>query len=182
MMNKFIKEVYPYVIIVIVVVLIRSFVVTPVIVNGPSMEKTLYEGELLILNKIDKEFNKIDRFDIVVINDKKDKELIIKRIIGMPGDKVEYIDNKLYINDELVKDVYRNGKTKNFRIKDICMTDEKYNGNCEFDVVPDDTYLVLGDNREVSLDSRVLGFINSDDIKGTTRLRLWPLNKIGMVK
>ena len=181
-MNKFIKELYPYVIIVIVVVLIRSFIVTPVIVNGPSMEETLYDGELLILNKLDKELDKLKRFDIVVINDKKDKELIIKRIIGMPGDKVEYIDNKLYINDKKVKDIYASGNTKNFRIKDICMMDDTYNGNCDFDTVPQGYYLVLGDNREVSLDSRILGFISKDDIKGTTSIRIWPLNKIGIVK
>lgn len=181
-MKDFIKEIYSYILIIVVVVLIRSFIVTPVVVNGPSMEKTLYNGELLILNKLDKELNRLERFDIVVINDTKDKELIIKRIIGMPGDKIQYIDNKLYINEEEVEDIYGNGTTKGFGISDICKVDNKFNGNCDFDKVPDGYYLVLGDNREVSLDSRILGFISKDDIKGTTSLRLWPINRLGIVK
>lgn len=181
-MKKFVKEIYSYIIIIIIVVLVRSFIITPVIVNGPSMEKTLYNGELLILNKLDKELNKLKRYDIVVINDKNDNELIIKRIIGMPGDKVEYIDNKLYINDQEVEDNYGTGTTKNFSMSDICKATDKFNGNCNFDKIPDNYYLVLGDNREVSLDSRILGFISKEDIKGTTSLRLWPINKIGIVK
>jgi signal peptidase I len=181
-MKKFIKELYPYIIIVIVVVLIRTFIATPVVVNGPSMEKTLYDGELLILNKLSKSFNKLNRFDIVVVNDEKDNELIIKRIIGIPGDKVEYIDNKLYINDELIYNDYGNGQTNNFKISDICEAGDSIRNECDYDTVPDGYYLVLGDNREISYDSRKLGFINEKDIKGTTSLRIWPLTKIGKVK
>jgi signal peptidase I len=181
-MKKFLKELYPYVIIVVVVILIRTFIATPVVVNGPSMETTLYNGEILILNKLSKTIGELERFDIVVVNDTKDNELIIKRIIGLPGDKVEYIDNKLYINEELIEDDYAYGQTDSFDISDICVASGNKKSNCDYDTVPQGYYLVLGDNREVSYDSRKLGFIKEEDIKGTTSLRIWPLTKIGLVK
>ena len=124
-MEKFIKEIVPYIIIIIVVVLIRSFIITPVEVDGASMENTLHDGELLLLSKISYKVSDIKRFDIVVINKGNDK--VVKRVIGLPGDKVEYIDNKLYINDAEVKDIYAKNATEDFDIKDICMVKEDRN-------------------------------------------------------
>ena len=95
-MKKFIKELIPYVVIVIVVVLIRSYLVTPVIVSGDSMEPTLNNKELLLLNKINYKLNDIKRFDIVVI--KIDNKEIIKRVIGLPGENVLYQSDKLYVD------------------------------------------------------------------------------------
>lgn len=179
--KKVIKEILSYVVIILIVVLIRTFIATPVIVNGPSMEKTLYDGEMLILNKLSKRLGDIDRFDIVVIDDDADDELIIKRIIGLPGDKVAYKDNKLYINDELVED-YGYGETQDFDIYDICMAGGGSKNSCNYETIPDNYYLVLGDNRVVSYDSRYIGFINYEDIKGKVLIRLWPLNKIGSIE
>ena len=178
-MEKFIKEVIPYIIIIIVVVLIRSFIITPVEVDGASMENTLHDGELLLLSKISYKVSDIKRFDIVVINKGNDK--VVKRIIGLPGDKVEYIDNKLYINDKEVKDTYAKNATEDFDIKDICMVKESVE-DCPYDTVPEETYLVLGDNRLVSSDSRANGFIKKEDIVGKAVFRIWPLNKIGFIK
>ena len=87
-MKKFLKEWVPYVIIIIIVVLIRTYIVTPVIVRGSSMENTLHEGEVLLLSKISYKINDIKRYDIVVIKD-KDNDYIIKRIIVKPGENVE---------------------------------------------------------------------------------------------
>lgn len=178
-MEKFIKELIPYVIIIIVVVLIRSFIITPVEVDGASMENTLHDGELLLLSKISYKISEIKRFDIVVINKGNDK--VVKRIIGLPGDKIEYIDNKLYINNEEVDDIYAKNATEDFDVKDICMVKENVD-NCTYDKVPEGTYLVLGDNRLVSADSRANGFIKEDDIVGKAVFRIWPLNKIGFIK
>ena len=66
-MKKFLKEIYPYIVIVVVVVIIRTFFITPVVVDGPSMEDTLYDNELLLLNKISYKISNIERYDIVVI-------------------------------------------------------------------------------------------------------------------
>ena len=115
-MKNFIKELIPYVIIVILVVFIRSFIITPVIVRGDSMDDTLIDGEVLFLSKISYRVGEIKRFDIVVIRD-GDNDLIIKRVIGLPGDNVKYRDNVLYINGKKYKDIYANGKTEDFDLQ-----------------------------------------------------------------
>lgn len=176
-MNKIIKELIPYIIIVIVVVLIRTYIVTPVIVRGDSMDNTLKNGEYLFLSKISYRIHDIERFDIVVIKD-TDDDLIIKRIIGLPGDNVEYKDNKLYINDKEVKDKYGIGITDDFDLEDIC---DINNDNC-VSKIPKNMYLALGDNREVSADSRVKGLFTKEQILGKATLRIWPLTKIEIVK
>ena len=116
--NKFLNEIIPYIVIVIAVIIIRSYIVTPVIVRGDSMDYTLKDGQILFLSKISYRLHDIKRYDIIVINEEKD--LIIKRVIGLPGDKVEYIDNKLYINNHKVKDDYGIGNTSDFTLEDIC--------------------------------------------------------------
>ena len=164
-MKKFIKELIPYVIIVLVVVLIRSFLVTPVIVSGDSMVPTLKDKELLLLNKINYRLNDIQRFDIVVI--KLDNKEIIKRVIGLPGEEVLYRNNTLYIDGHELDNEY-DFETDDFSLKTIC--------NCTR--IPKDKYLVLGDNRSVSADSRIMGLIDREDIEGSVEISLWPIKKV----
>jgi len=175
-MKNFIKESMPYVIIVILVIIIRSFIITPVVVRGDSMDNTLVDGEVLFLSKISYHIHDIKRFDVVVIRD-KDNDLIIKRIIGLPGDNVKYKDNQLYINNEIVSDNYSNGETENFDLQTICMIN---NDEC-VSKIPEDMYLVLGDNREVSADSRVKGLFKRDVILGKAVFRIWPFNRIKII-
>ena len=176
-MKKNIKELVPYLIIVIVVVFIRSYIITPVIVRGDSMDDTLKDGQVLFLNKINYRFNSIKRFDIIVIKD-QDNDLIIKRVIGKPGDYVEYKDNILYINNKKLKDKYGNGQPWHSNLEEICHIN---NDNCN-GKIPKGKYLALGDNREVSADSRVKGLFTRKQILGKATLRLWPINKITIVK
>lgn len=154
-----IKELIPYVVIVVVVVLIRTFIVTPVVVSGDSMVPSLKDGQLLLLNKLSYRFKEIDRFDVVVV--KVGKNEIIKRVIGLPGETVEYRDNDLYINGELIETEY------DFDTDDF---DEK--------VIPDNEYFVLGDNRAISSDSRIIGMIKRKDIIGETSVSLWPVKSV----
>ena len=168
-MKKIIKELYPYVIIIIVVILTRSFIITPVIVSGKSMLPNFNDGELLLVRKIDYNEKTIKRFDVVVI--KKDKEEIIKRIIGIPGEHISYKNNKLYINDELISEDYSHLNTKDFNLEEIC--------SCS--IIPEGKYLVLGDNRPISKDSRSIGLIDEKDIVGKSVFRLWPITKIGTI-
>ena len=84
-MIKFIKELYTYVVIVVVVVLFRTFIATPVRVDGDSMKDTLHNNDILILNKLSKSYK---RFDIVVIDYNNSK--LVKRIIGLPGENISY--------------------------------------------------------------------------------------------
>ena len=103
---KKIKEISIYLLIIVMVILIRTFIITPVRVNGTSMDPTLKNGEIMILNKIKYNKNDIKRFDIVVV--KMDKELLIKRVIGLPNEEIKYVDNKLYINGEYIKEPFLN--------------------------------------------------------------------------
>lgn len=164
-MKKFIKELIPYIVIIIAVVLIRTYIITPVIVVGDSMVPTLDDDQILLLNKLDYKFNEIERYDIVVI--KVENSEIIKRVIGLPGETIEYRNNILYINGHEEETTY-NFDIEDFNLKDIC--------NC--DKIPKDKYLVLGDNRMVSSDSRIIGLIDKEDIEGSTSISLWPIKKI----
>lgn len=173
-MKKIVKELYPYVLIIVVVVLLRTFIITPVIVSGDSMKPNLSNGEFLLVRKIGYNSNTIDRFDIVVVkikNEEGKEEEIIKRIIGLPGEHISYKDNKLYVNDGLVEENYMFRNTKDFNLEEICTCNS----------IPEGKYLMLGDNRPVSKDSRSIGLINEDDIVGKAVVRIWPLTKIGSI-
>ena len=176
-MKKIIEELIPYVVIIIVVVIIRTFIVTPVIVRGDSMDETLHDGEVLILNKISYKFSNIERYDIIVIKD-EDDDYIIKRVIGMPGDDIEYKNNKLYINGKKVNKSFTKDETEDFDLEEIC---DINNDECE-NGIPKGKYLVLGDNRDISADSRIKGLIDKKQIMGKTTIRLWPLTKINIIK
>lgn len=174
-MKKIMKEWGTYIVIIIVIILIRSFIITPIIVKGASMEPTLKENEVLFLSKISYKNHQPKRFDIVVVDTGND--LIIKRIIGLPGEKVEYKNNKLYINDKQIDDPYPKNNTEDFNLEEIC---EIRNDNC-VTIIPEDKYLVLGDNRKISADSRAKGLFKKEEIKGKVVFRLWPLNKIEII-
>lgn len=159
---KKLKELMPYIIIVVVVLLVRSFIVTPGLVNGSSMEPTLHNNELVLINKIG--LNKgIDRYDIVVV--KYENSTIIKRVIGLPYETVEYINDILYIDGEIV-----NTKVDFEYTKDFKLTAGK------------NEYIVLGDNRNISKDSRIIGPVKESDIIGKVDLVLFPFSKFGKVK
>ena len=152
------NDILSYVIIILVVVLVRTFIITPVRVVGSSMDKTLKEGEILLLEKIDKKYK---RYDIVVI--KENNERIIKRIIGMPGESVKIVEGVIYINGEAIEDKYASSYTGDFSL-------DKF----DLDVIPENSYFVLGDNRIVSKDSRLLGPINKKKIQGKAIYRIYP--------
>lgn len=160
--KKFIKALVPYIVIVVVVVLIRTFIITPGIVNGESMESTLFNGDFVLVNKIGLWFG-IDRFDIVVV--KLDNDTIIKRVIGLPGDTVKYADNVLYINGERVQTPIEFEATDDFTL-----TANK------------NEYIVLGDNRNVSKDSRLIGPVSRKQIKGKVNLVLYPFDDFGFIE
>ena len=171
MKKEKIKEISIYLLIIVMVILIRTFIITPVRVNGTSMDPTLKNGEIMILNKVKYNNNDIKRFDIVVI--KMDKELLIKRVIGLPNEEVKYVDNKLYINGEYLKEPFLNDDvyTTNFSLDDF-----------KLKKIPENCYFAMGDNREVSLDSRTFGCFSKDKILGSANLVLFPFTKLGYKK
>lgn len=165
-MKKWVKELYPYLIIIVIVLLIKQFIVTPIMVNGPSMEPTLKENDVMLLDKISYRFHKIERFDIVVIY--HHDTYIIKRVIGLPGENIVYQDNILYVDGQEVEENFDHAKTEDFSIEEL-----------NSGTVPEDCYLVLGDNRVDSLDSRMIGFIKKDQILGHAKFTLYPFNRFG---
>lgn len=168
MKKNIFKELLYYGIIIIVVVVFREFLYSPIVVRETSMVPTLYDGDVMILNKIGYRINGIDRFDIVVFN--YDKERLIKRVIGVPGDTVEYSDNKLYINGEYIEEDFTREDTEDFLLEVV-----------GYSVIPVGKYLVMGDNRPVSKDSRTFGLIDEDDIIGYTDIVVFPFKDIGEV-
>ena len=168
-MNKRIKNVLSYVLVIIVALLIKMYVFSPIRVNGTSMYPTLNEGDIMFLNEIGYYINGVNRFDIVVV--KTDDDRIIKRVIGLPGETVEYKDNILYINGEEVKEDFTHDVTHNFSLSEI-----------GHDTIPEGYYFVVGDNRGNSYDSRKIGLVSKSQIKGKTNLILYPFNRIGNAK
>ena len=158
---KIIKEILPYVLIIIAVILIRTFIITPVRVDGASMDQTLEDGQILLLYKL----SNIGYGDIIVLDEEKEGEIIIKRIIGMPGDTVSINDNTVYVNGEELEEDYAYGETSDY----------------EEITLGDDEYFILGDNRPISKDSRYFGPVKEDEIIGKVIFRLWPFNKFGTI-
>ena len=132
------------------------------------MVPTLLDGDIMILDKIGYRINGLKRFDIVVI--KYNNEKIIKRVIGLPGDYIEYKDNILYVNWKEIKEEYKRDITNNFSLKDL-----------GYEKIPENKYLVLGDNRSISKDSRIIGLIDKEDIEGYTGIIVFPFKRIGNV-
>ena len=173
----------PYIIIIFFVVIIRIFIATPVRVNGSSMSPTLKNGDTMILYKLEKKIKGIKRFDIVVIQ--TDSGKLIKRVIGLPGEKITYRIEK----DDKKKEygvLYVDGK----KVAEDFLTDAAKLSTCheEWEIceseieVPDGEYFVMGDNRINSKDSRMIGTISDEDILGTTELIIFPLNRMGKTK
>ncbi len=162
---KFLKDIIPYIVIIIAVVLFRSYIITPVEVEGTSMYSTLDNGEILLLKKYDKNYK---RFDVIVFSNGKDK--LIKRIVGLPGETIEYKNNKLYIDGKYIKEPFlkNNQKTYDFNLEDI-----------GYEKIPDGSYFVLGDNRTNSTDSRIIGPVSSKQIAGKTDFVIFPFTKFG---
>ncbi len=167
--KKLLKELLPYVIIIIIVILVRTFIITPAVVDGDSMLPNLQNNNVIILNKLDFKLNDIKRFDVVVVNYKDEK--LIKRVIGLPGEHIEYKDNCLYVNGFVTNENFNHKNTADYKLEMI-----------GYLTIPGDKYFVVGDNRTDSTDSRVLGLIDKKDILGSVSYRIFPLNKISKIK
>lgn len=164
-----------FVVALILALIIRTFFFSPIVVDGPSMQPTLYDRDQMIVNKFIYKLKDPDRFDIVIFHASEDKDFI-KRVIGLPGEHVMVKDNVLYINGEEVEQPFLEGHhivTNDFTL-------EMLPGGHE--VIPEGYVLVLGDNRSNSTDSRSLGLVRIDQIVGKTNLVYWPLERIHIVK
>lgn len=166
--KEFLKDSAKYIIIIIVVLLIVTYIVSLQQVVGPSMTPNYVDGDILILNKLYYHLKKPKRFEVVAIK-YDDSKYFIKRVIGLPGEHVAYKDGILYIDGVEVNEKFN-------KVDSIDDFDLKKLG---YDVIPDDYYFVVGDNRTDSLDSRYkeVGLINKKDFIGKIVIRIWPFRK-----
>ncbi|MFC7363762.1 MULTISPECIES: signal peptidase I [Bhargavaea] len=160
--------------------IIRYFLFTPIVVDGESMMPTLEDGDKMIVNKIGYTIGEPERFDIVVFHAPEQKDYI-KRVIGLPGDHIEYRDDQLFINgeayDEPYLDEYKEAVTDGTLTEDFTLEEK-----IQRETVPDGHVFVMGDNRRFSKDSRHIGVVPFDEIIGSTSLIFWPMQDIGFVK
>ena len=161
---------------IIIAVLFRSYFFASYVVDGKSMEPTLSDGNLLIVNKIIYGMKDIDRFDVIVFH-ANEQEDYVKRVIGEPGDSIAYHDDQLFVNGKKIDESY----LEPFRTNDGSLltedfTLEELTGEQQ---VPAGKLFVLGDNRKRSLDSRYFGFIDMDSVVGKVDVRYWPFTDLG---
>lgn len=159
--------------IALVIVLIITWFIKPTIVKESSMQPTLYQNNYLLLNKQAYRFGTEHRGDIIVFKsnlegDNGTKKLLIKRIIGLPGDVLTIADGDVYVNGTKLNEPY----TLEQNVTEGAIKDFK---------VPAAHLFVMGDNRQVSIDSRYpeVGCVPEKDVLGKAFLRLYPFNKIG---
>ncbi|MDO5294824.1 MAG: signal peptidase I [bacterium] len=171
-MKEFINLLLYIVGVIIIALLLNKFVIQKVEVDGPSMNTTLKTGQHLIVEKVTYYFKDPKRSDIVVFTPPgyDDDTLYIKRVIGLPGDKIQIIDGYIYLNGSQYDD-----KQWMEEILDPGVAEEEI-------TVGEDEYFVVGDNRNDSTDSREFGTIQKSSIMGKAVLRIWPLNKFGTLK
>jgi len=144
--------------------IVRLFIFATSIVEGTSMEPTLEDGERVLYNKMVYIVGEPDRGDIVIIQ--RPSKNYVKRVVGLPGDIVEVRNHTLYVNDKKVNQDYLNQEA-------ITNT-----GNFSPVTIPDNNYFVMGDNRDISKDSRTgLGFVSTDEIIGRSELIISPINE-----
>ena len=161
--------------------IIRYFLFAPIVVDGLSMFPTLNDQDRMIVNKFSYSIGEPERFDIIVFHAPENKDYI-KRVIGLPGDKIEYKDDVLYVNGEAVKEPYLE-QLKNEPTLDGSLTEpftlmEKIGQ----ETVPDGELFVMGDNRRYSKDSRHIGTVPMEEVLGKTRIIYWPLEDVSLVK
>lgn len=151
----------------------RTVLFTPSIVQGESMMPTLEDEERVIVNKIGYNVAGLDRFDIIVFEGNEGYNLV-KRVIGLPGDTIEYKDDVLYVNGKAVEEPYLEEYRKQIAPSKLTLdfTLEQMTGQKR---VPDGTVFVLGDNRTNSKDSREFGFVSKEQIIGKGEVVFWPL-------
>lgn len=174
--SRVVAEILEYVKIIIVVgalvFVINNFFVLNARIPSESMENTIMEGDQLFGNRLAYRNSDPQRYDIVIFKyPDNEKQLFIKRVIGLPGETVHIVDGKVYINDDPTP-------------LDDSFLPEKMEGDFGPYQVPENCYFMLGDNRNWSNDSRswVNTYVRRDQILAKAALRYWPLTKIGFIQ
>jgi signal peptidase I len=161
---------------VVIFLLVQAFVAQPYKVQQRSMESTLFSGQYVLVDKLTPRWAPYSRGDIVVFEPPASWAAetggvpLIKRVIGLPGDRLELRDGKVYVNDVALVEPYVN------RDKGVAQATDPYPDGPSQWLVPSGDLFVMGDNRENSADSRTFGPIEIDHVAGRAWLRYWPID------
>ena len=166
------REIIEIVLVAVLVVFgVRSFLVQPFLVSGASMEPNFHGGDYILINELSYRFREPERGEVVVFRYPGDERtFFVKRIIGLPGERVVVTDGELYIYKEgdpegqLIREDYLPRDLQTIGEKDMTLGDGEY--------------FVMGDNRDASFDSRQWGALERSEMIGSVWVRLWPLNKV----
>ncbi|NLP33893.1 MAG: signal peptidase I [Clostridiales bacterium] len=196
--KKILKEIGSWLGVIVIAfflyLIIDSTAIAKAQVEQSSMENTLYEGQQLVVNKLSYIFDEPDRGDIIIFfgdgekgtfieeftksfqrrfpignGEAKEKERLVKRVVGISGDEIDIKDGAIYINGEKLEEPYANGRT--------------FPGKVELPIIIKENELfVIGDNREVSWDSRDFGPIDIKQVEGKAIYRIYPFDQMGIIK
>ncbi|MCX7746523.1 MAG: signal peptidase I [Clostridia bacterium] len=196
---NYLKEFFQWIMVIIialvVALLMKAFIFELVLVEGPSMQNTMFTGQKLVVYKLGYQFTLPERGDIIVLKYQEGemkssffnklpilKKIFppsnevdyIKRVIALPGDEIDLREGFVYVNQKKIEEPY---------VKAYGRTFARKNMDFEFPVkVPANKLIALGDNREESKDSREIGYIDIKQIKGKAVFRVWPLSDFGSLK
>ncbi len=152
---------------IVIALLIHLFLAQATRVYGQSMEPNLHTNERLVIEKISYHVHGPRRGDVVVLRDPAGSpELLIKRVVGLPGERVTLADGRVYVDGTPIDEPY---------------LDQPTNGSGRSWVVPPLHVFVMGDNRSASRDSRTFGAVPMEELVGKALFRYWPIEEIGIV-
>ena len=160
---------------VTVFILVYLFVGQLLEITGESMFPTLHNSEQIVAEKISIKISPLKRGEIVIVESPREtKKLLVKRVIGLPGENILIKDNHIYINNQIIKEPYLDQSVQTSEGNTI-------KENIEYSI-ENDSYVVMGDNRGKSTDSRDYGAVRKDLIVGRAIFVYYPLNKIRLIK
>lgn len=174
-LSEIISWIWSIIVACVLMAILYFFIGRPFTVSGQSMYPTLHNGDHMIMSKL----GGINRFDVVILKAPDEDKEYIKRVIGIPGDTVEVKSGVLYINGKVVEQPFINSDNSK---KTVFIDDFTLKELTGVDKVPEGKYFVMGDNRGVSKDSRMIGFIDASAIEGKAVFTVWPINRIGGLK
>ncbi len=173
-MKRFIsKKIVAYIVCLLILGCVHVFYAQSVLIQGDSMAPTLIHNERGVILKN----SQLERFDIVTFPAPDESgNKYVKRIIGLPGDHIEFRMDQLYINGEKVLEPYLD------KFKEELADDRFFTEDFIIDKVPEGHFFVMGDNRRISRDSRSLGPIAKETLEGKVRFVYWPFSKLQSIK
>ncbi|MBI4092969.1 MAG: signal peptidase I [Candidatus Kerfeldbacteria bacterium] len=173
--GSFVVEVAKVVVIALAIIIpVRYFLIQPFYVKGASMEPNFYDNEYLVIDEVSYRFHAPNRGDVVVIrNPRRESDFLIKRVIGLPGERVEIINSGV--------NIYNGDNPNGFTIDEssYLTPDVRTHGTLDVKLGPNE-FFVLGDNRDSSLDSRYLGPVEKRNIVGRAWVRAWPVTRLSI--